>query len=126
MLSNISTFWNEREIPILAILGTRLKKGLTVRDASELRKKESDRIYSIVSNLETLGIQVEEYPDGFRIAPEQRIRGGRVKTFGDHRIAMAFSIAGLISESGVEIDDPGCADISFPGFFQALASMVNG
>jgi len=113
------------EIPILAILGTRLKKGLTVRNASELRKKESDRIHSIVSNLRNLGIKLEEYPDGFSIAPEQSIRGGKVKTFGDHRIAMAFSIAGLISETGVEIDNPGCADISFPGFFDALSSMVN-
>jgi 3-phosphoshikimate 1-carboxyvinyltransferase len=112
------------EIPILAVLGTRLKHGLTVRDATELRKKESDRIHSIVTNLRALGVEIEEYPDGFRIPPGQQIRGGTVTTFGDHRIAMAFSIAGLISEQGVEIDDPECADISFPGFFTTLSSLV--
>lgn len=112
------------EIPILAVLGSQLKQGLTVRDAVELRKKESDRINSIVTNLRTLGVEVEEFQDGFRIPGEQQIRGGCVQTFGDHRIAMAFSIAGLISEQGVEIDDPGCADISFPGFFSALSSMA--
>lgn len=112
------------EIPILAVLGTRLKNGITVKEASELRKKESDRINAIVTNLRALGVEIEEFPDGFQIPPDQRIRGGRVQTFGDHRIAMAFSIAGLISEQGVEIDDPECADISFPGFFDTLSSVV--
>jgi 3-phosphoshikimate 1-carboxyvinyltransferase len=113
------------EIPILAVLGTRLRNGLIIRDASELRKKESDRIHSIVTNLRALGVEVEEYEDGFSIPPLQSIRGGKVKTFNDHRIAMAFSIAGLISEQGVEIDYPACADISFPGFFDRLASIVD-
>jgi 3-phosphoshikimate 1-carboxyvinyltransferase len=113
------------EIPILAVLGTRLKHGLTVRDASELRKKESDRIQSIVINLRSLGVDVEEFSDGFHIPPAQSIRGGKVKSFGDHRIAMAFSIAGLISEQGIEIDDPDCVDISFPGFFDTLSSLVD-
>ena len=112
------------EIPILAVLGTRLKHGLTVHDATELRKKESDRIDSIVTNLRRLGVDVEEFPDGFQIPPGQKIKGGAISTFGDHRIAMAFSIAGLISEDGVEIDDPECADISFPGFFSTLSSLV--
>ncbi|MGW8181979.1 MAG: 3-phosphoshikimate 1-carboxyvinyltransferase, partial [bacterium] len=112
------------EIPILAVLGTQLKQGLTVRDATELRKKESDRIHSIVTNLRALGVEVEEFQDGFQIPGAQRIRGGSVKTFGDHRIAMAFSIAGLISEQGVEIDNPSCADISFPGFFATLSSLA--
>jgi len=108
------------EIPILAVLGTRLKNGLQIRDAAELRHKESDRIQSIVQNLDALGIEVEEAPDGFDIPPGQRLRGGRISTFGDHRIAMSFAIAGLISRDGIEIDEPACADISFPGFFELL------
>jgi 3-phosphoshikimate 1-carboxyvinyltransferase len=111
------------EIPILAVMGTRLSKGLVVRDAAELRKKESDRIVSIVTNLRQLGISVEEYPDGFQIPPGQQIRGGRITTFADHRIAMAFSIAGLLSSNGVEIDDTGCVDVSFPGFYDELFSL---
>jgi len=108
------------EIPILAVLGTRLKNGLQIGDAAELRHKESDRIQSIVQNLSALGIEIEEYPDGFAIPPGQQLRGGTVRTFGDHRIAMSFAIAGLISQDGIEIDEPACADISFPGFFDLL------
>ncbi len=113
------------EIPILAVLGTRLKDGLKIRDAAELRHKESDRIQSIVQNLSALGIDVEEYPDGFDIPPGQRLRGGTICTFGDHRIAMAFAVAGLISQDGIRIDDPDCADISFPGFFDLLNLVSN-
>jgi 3-phosphoshikimate 1-carboxyvinyltransferase len=111
------------ELPIVAILGTQLPQGLVVRDAEELRKKESDRIHSIVSNLKAVGITVEEFPDGFQIFPDQEIRGGGVHSFGDHRIAMAFSIAGMVSRDGVEVDDPGCADISYPGFFDTLGKV---
>ena len=102
------------EIPVLAVLGTQLQGGLRVSGAAELRKKESDRIHSTVTNLNQIGIDVEEYPDSFFIPPGQKVRGGRIRTFGDHRIAMAFAIAGLISSDGVELDDPACADVSFP------------
>lgn len=108
------------EIPILAILGTRLPDGLEVRDAGELRKKESDRIDAVVRNLQAVGVEAEELPDGFRVPPTPKIGGGSVKTRGDHRIAMAFAVAGLLSEDGVEIDQPDCADVSFPGFFDVL------
>lgn len=111
------------EIPILAVLGTQLEQGLAVRDASELRKKESDRIHSVVSNLRNLGVMVEEFQDGFRIPGKQKIRGGQVKTYGDHRIAMAFAVAGLISEEGVSLDDPDCAAVSFPAFYKCLDSL---
>lgn len=111
------------EIPILAVLGTQLEQGLAVRDASELRKKESDRIHSVVSNLRNLGVMVEEFQDGFRIPGRQKIRGGQVKTYGDHRIAMAFAVAGLISEEGVSLDDPDCAAVSFPAFYKCLDSL---
>ncbi|MFB3906098.1 MAG: 3-phosphoshikimate 1-carboxyvinyltransferase [Acidobacteriota bacterium] len=108
------------EIPVLAVFGVKLKKGLTVVGAEELRKKESDRIRSVVSNLRRIKIEVEELADGFRIPPGQKIRGGSITTFADHRIAMAFAVAGLLAEHPVDIDDPACAAISFPGFFSKL------
>lgn len=108
------------EIPILAVLGTRLKDGLQIRNAAELRHKESDRIHSVVKNLGALGIETEEHPDGFSIPPGQSLRGGEIRTYGDHRIAMAFAVAGLLSKEGIQIDEPRCADISFPGFFDIL------
>jgi 3-phosphoshikimate 1-carboxyvinyltransferase len=112
------------EIPALSVLGTRLSKGLRIQNAQELRKKESDRISAIVGNLARLGIQVEESGDGLYIPPGQRLRGGKVATGGDHRIAMAFAVAGLIAEAPVELDDPACCAVSFPGFFDALHSIT--
>ena len=111
------------EIPVLAVLGTRLQDGLSVRGGDELRKKESDRIHSVVVNLRSLGVRVEEFPDGFDIPPDQQIQGGRVETFGDHRIAMAFAIAGLVAQAPVELDQPSCVSISFPDFFEKLNSL---
>ncbi len=111
------------EIPALAILATRLEQGLRVRGGEELRKKESDRIQSIVVNLRKLGVQVEEYPDGFSVPPGQQIQGGRVQTFGDHRIAMAFAVAGLIATQPVELDHPSCVSVSFPEFFESLQEL---
>ena len=111
------------EIPALAVLATRLERGLRVRGGEELRKKESDRIKSVVVNLRNLGVQVEEYPDGFFVPPDQQIQGGRVQTFGDHRIAMAFAVAGLIATQPVELDHPSCVSVSFPEFFEGLQSL---
>jgi 3-phosphoshikimate 1-carboxyvinyltransferase len=111
------------EIPALAILATRLEKGLRVRGGEELRKKESDRIKSIVVNLNNLGVQAEESPDGFSIPPGQQIQGGRVQTFGDHRIAMAFAMAGLIATRPIELDHPSCVSVSFPEFFERLQEL---
>ena len=111
------------EIPTLAVLGIRLPHGLAVRDAQELRKKESDRIHSIVSNLRRLGLRIEEFPDGFYLPPGQEIRGGKIETFGDHRTAMAFAIAGAAANGQVEIDDPSCVSVSFPSFFDKLQSI---
>ena len=111
------------EIPALAVLATRLERGLRVRGGEELRKKESDRIKSVVVNLRNLGVQVEEYPDGFFVPPNQQIQGGRVQTFGDHRIAMAFAVAGLIATRPIELDHPSCVSVSFPEFFERLQSL---
>ena len=121
--NEISGDWVARlidEIPALAILGTRLERGFQIRDAQELRHKESDRIHSVVVNLRELGVDVREFPDGFVIPPGSRIRGGKVRTFGDHRIAMAFALAGLVAETPVELDRPECVAVSYPDFFQHL------
>ena len=112
------------EVPILAILGTCSTGGFEVRGAGELRLKESDRIDAIARNLRAIGVRVEEFPDGLRVPGDQKIEGGTVSSCGDHRIAMAFAIAGLMSKSGVRIEDPECVDISFPGFFELLEGLV--
>lgn len=111
------------EIPMLAVLGTRTQKGIRIRDAAELRAKESDRIRAVASNLRTLGAQVEEFPDGLWVPGNQTLRGGEIDSFGDHRIAMAFAIAGLFSEDSIIIRDPSCVGISFPSFFELLDSL---
>ena len=111
------------EIPMLAVLGTRTQKGIRIRDAAELRAKESDRIRAVAANLRTLGAEVEEYADGLWVPGNQTLRGGEVESFGDHRIAMAFAVAGLFSDGPVTIKDPSCVGISFPGFFALLNTL---
>src|SRR5499426_422004 len=108
------------EIPMLAVLGTRTQEGIRIRDAAELRSKESDRIHAVTANLRALGANVEEYPDGLFVPGRQTLRGGVVDSFGDHRIAMAFAVAGLFREGPVTIKNPACVAISFPGFFERL------
>ncbi len=112
------------EIPILAILASQANGFSAIRDAKELRVKESDRIEAIVTNLRNLGCKVEELEDGLTIHGGKRLRGGRIKTFGDHRIAMAFAIAGLVSEQPIELDDPDCVRISSPEFFDFLRQVT--
>jgi 3-phosphoshikimate 1-carboxyvinyltransferase len=114
------------EIPVLAVLGTRTQNGIRIRDASELRVKESDRIRAVATNLRALGAQVEEYPDGLFVPGRQTLRGGAVDSFGDHRIAMAFAVAGLIADGAVTIKNPSCVGISFPSFFDILARIRQG
>jgi 3-phosphoshikimate 1-carboxyvinyltransferase len=110
------------EIPILAVAGARLDGALTIRDARELRVKESDRIRSIVENLRRMGAEVEEFEDGLRLSGRQRLRGARVDSFDDHRIAMAFAVAGLIAEGETEIAGADAASVSLPEFYQLLAA----
>ena len=111
------------EIPVLAVLGTQLRDGLEVRDAAELRVKESDRIVAVVENLKRMGATVTEFPDGFKVERSD-LKGAVIDSFGDHRIAMAFAIAGLLADGDTEIIGAECADISFPGFFETLAAVV--
>jgi 3-phosphoshikimate 1-carboxyvinyltransferase len=109
------------EIPILAVVATQVEGRVEVRDARELRIKESDRIRTVAEGIRSLGGLVEEFEDGFAIDGPQKLTGGRVESEGDHRIAMAFAIAGLIAEGTTEIADADCASVSFPEFYEALA-----
>ena len=108
------------EIPILGVVATQVEGRVEVRDAGELRVKESDRIRTLVDGIRAMGGEIEEFEDGFAIAGPQRLTGCRVETAGDHRIAMALAIAGLIAEGTTEIIDADCAGISFPEFYESL------
>jgi 3-phosphoshikimate 1-carboxyvinyltransferase len=110
------------EYPILAVAGAAADGVTTFSDVKELRYKESDRIAAMTEGLRALGISVEERADGMTIHGG-RFRGGAVKSYADHRIAMSLAIAGLVSAHGVEIDDAQCVDISFPSFFDLLAEI---
>ena len=108
------------EYPILAIAAA-LADGVTViHGAKELRFKESDRISAMSEGLRRLGVDVDEREDGMTIRGRETLQGNKVRSFGDHRIAMSLAVAGLCAEGGVEIDDADCVAISFPTFFGLL------
>lgn len=112
------------EIPILAVLATQADGATHIRDAGELRVKESDRLAAIAHNLRAMGAAVEELPDGLVITGPTQLRGVEIDSFGDHRIAMAFAIAGLLADSPTAIREAECADISFPGFFEEVGRLT--
>jgi 3-phosphoshikimate 1-carboxyvinyltransferase len=112
------------ELPVLAVLGTQTENGLVFQGAQELRVKESDRISAVVDNLCRMGAEVEEFPDGLRIPGRQRLTGAEIASYGDHRIAMAFSIAGLVAGGTTTIEDSDCVQISFPSFFETIARVA--
>lgn len=112
------------EIPILAILMALADGVSEVRGAKELRYKESDRIKAIVHNLRKMGVKVEELEDGFIIEGTDKLKGAKIETFGDHRIAMAFTVAGLVTDEEVIIDRPECVSISYPQFWDDLFKVV--
>ena len=113
------------EIPVLAVLGATSEKGLIVRDAGELRVKETDRIATVVDNLKRMGVAAEETPDGMRVPGGQRFRAARVDSFGDHRIAMAFAIAALAADGETSIENAEAASVSFPEFYELLDSVAD-
>jgi 3-phosphoshikimate 1-carboxyvinyltransferase len=113
------------ELPVLAAIAPYTEQGIEIRDAAELRVKESDRIAAIASNLRALGAEVEEFPDGLRVPGGQPLKGGEVDSFADHRIAMAFAIAALRSQDQVVIRNADAARISFPEFFETLDQLVD-
>jgi len=112
------------EIPILAVLATQSQSGFVIKDAGELRHKESDRIATVVEGLRSMGARVEELPDGMNIEGKQRLHGARIDSHDDHRIAMAFAVAGLIAEGETEIIGAESAAVSFPEFFDRLNSLT--
>ncbi|HEX8292915.1 MAG TPA: 3-phosphoshikimate 1-carboxyvinyltransferase [Pyrinomonadaceae bacterium] len=113
------------ELPLLAVLGTHTEGGIEIRDARELRVKESDRISAVVTNLRAMGAEVEEFEDGLRVGGPVRLRGARLQSYGDHRIAMAFAVAGLAAEGETEIEGAEeCVAVSFPEFFPLLESLT--
>jgi len=111
------------EYPILAVAAAVAGGVTNFSEVKELRYKESDRIKAMTEGLRALGATVEERIDGMTIEGGRRLHGGAVKSYGDHRIAMALTVAGLASERAVEIDDAACVDISFPAFFALLAQI---
>jgi 3-phosphoshikimate 1-carboxyvinyltransferase len=112
------------EIPVLAAIAPYTEQGIEIRDAKELRVKESDRIASIATNLRAMGAQVEEREDGLKIPGGQALHGAEIQSFGDHRIAMAFSIAALRAHGDTLIHESQCAAISYPAFFSTLEGLV--
>ena len=112
------------ELPVLAVFGSQVAGGISIRDAAELRVKESDRIRATVLNLRAMGVEVEEHDDGLTIRERTRLRGAKLDAHNDHRIAMAFTIAALIAEGESEIVGAECVGVSFPEFFRLLESVV--
>lgn len=111
------------EIPVLAVLGARSQEGLEVRDAAELRVKETDRIASVAENLRRMGVKIETREDGFFIPGGQSFSAAELDSFGDHRIAMAFSVAALVASGPCRIENAEAAAVSFPEFFDILNSL---
>ena len=112
------------EIPIIAVMAVHAEGTTIIEGAGELRVKETDRLSAIATNLKALGADIEEKPDGLIIPGPQKLRGGEVDSFGDHRMAMAMAIAALTAENPVTINDTACVATSFPGFFDALAQVA--
>ncbi|MGI8436500.1 MAG: 3-phosphoshikimate 1-carboxyvinyltransferase, partial [Chthoniobacterales bacterium] len=113
------------ELPILAIAGALASGTTTIRHAEELRVKETDRIAAIAHNLRAMGAQVIELNDGLEIHGGGSLRGARVASFGDHRIAMAFAIAGLFADGETVVQDAQCVHESYPDFQKALEDLTN-
>jgi 3-phosphoshikimate 1-carboxyvinyltransferase len=112
------------EIPVLSVLGAVSRDGLLVRNAAELRVKETDRIATVAENMRRMGIEIEVFEDGFRIPGGQKFRAATVDSCGDHRIAMAFAVAGLIADSATTIENSEAASVSFPEFYGILRQIA--
>jgi 3-phosphoshikimate 1-carboxyvinyltransferase len=110
------------ELPMLAALGPYTEEGIEIRDAAELRVKESDRIAALAENLRRMGATVDERPDGLRVEGRKagKLHGAEIDPHGDHRVAMAFAVAGLAAEGATTIRDADCAGVSYPNFYKDL------
>ncbi len=105
------------ELPLVAVLGAAAKGKTTVREAGELRVKETDRIAAVAENIRRMGVEIEDREDGFVIEGPQQFKGAEIDSVNDHRIAMTFAVAGLSAEGETEIADDGVVNVSFPGFW---------
>ena len=113
------------EIPVLSILGAVSDEGLLVKDARELRVKETDRIATVAENFKRMGVRVEVHENGFFVPGKQQFDAAKLDSFGDHRIAMAFSVAALAAHGDCEIEDAGAASVSFPEFYSTLRRLAS-
>jgi 3-phosphoshikimate 1-carboxyvinyltransferase len=111
------------ELPLLACVAAASRIALEVRGAHELRVKESDRIAVVVRNLRAIGVEADELEDGFSVRARSKKLAGRITTEGDHRIAMSFGVLAALPGSSIDIDDPDCVSVSYPGFWNDLKSL---
>jgi 3-phosphoshikimate 1-carboxyvinyltransferase len=114
------------EVPALAVLAATARGVTEIRDAAELHVKESDRIVAVVRELGKMGVRVDERADGMSISGGQRFRGAHVASGGDHRMAMALAVAGLIADGETVIDDVACVQTSFPTFVELVNALAGG
>jgi 3-phosphoshikimate 1-carboxyvinyltransferase len=114
------------EIPVLAVVAAMAEGTTTIRDAAELRVKESDRLKLVANGLKSMGAAVDELPDGLVIHGGRPLRGAHIDSGMDHRIAMSFAVAGLVADGETVIEGIEWADISFPGFFRLLGELTDG
>lgn len=112
------------EIPAIAVAGALAEGTTVIRDAAELRVKETDRIAAVASNLRLMGVEVEEFPDGMAITGGKPLKGARLPSYGDHRIAMAFAVAGMFASKETVIEDTACVLTSYPTFEQTLRKFL--
>ena len=112
------------ELPLLTVVGSQMEGGIQIRDAAELRHKESDRLATTALNLRAMGAEVEEFADGLSVFGPTKLRGGLIDSHSDHRIAMAFSVAALLAEGETQIAGSECVAISFPEFYELLDSLA--
>jgi 3-phosphoshikimate 1-carboxyvinyltransferase len=112
------------ELPLLAVVGSQIESGIQIRDAAELRHKESDRLATTAANLRAMGAEVEEFEDGLAVSGPTQLHGALIDSHGDHRIAMAFSVAAMIAAGETEITGAECIAVSFPEFFTLLGSVA--
>jgi 3-phosphoshikimate 1-carboxyvinyltransferase len=112
------------EIPAIAAMAARAEGATQIRGAAELRVKESDRIASLCRNLSAVGVNTSELPDGLKIEGSAEALLGKAESQGDHRIAMAFGVLGALPGNQIGIDDRAIVQVSYPGFWEELARVV--
>jgi 3-phosphoshikimate 1-carboxyvinyltransferase len=113
------------ELPLLAVVASQAEGVTEVRGAEELRVKETDRISATVENLEEIGADIQELPDGFIVKGKTRLLGGDLYSFDDHRIAMSAAVAALTAEGESVLRDPEWVEVSFPRFFDVLEGLID-